>query len=135
MASRPHRSLWPETLEAVPGFDFDQFLKDQAADLKKLVKKSLDVAVERRVVDALIAYSFVLVLRKQDYRYQLFSIRTIDGDFPARIVAPHMPEPLQVIPVSDANELISRLSEIFHHPNTIKIITTLRSEASEEANS
>ncbi len=123
-----HASLWPSTLKSAPGFDFGAFLQAQAVDLKRLVDGVLDVTVERRIVESVIMYNFTIILPKSDYRYQLFSIRTIGGVFPARIVAPHMPEPLQVLPVADENELKDRLREVFRHASTEKVIATLESE-------
>ncbi len=128
MAKPRHASLWPSTLKSTPGFDFGAFLEAQAGDLKLLVHGVLDVTVERRIVESVIMYNFVIILPKSEYRYQLFSVRTIGGDFPARIVAPHMPEPLQVLPVADESELRNRLREIFHHASTTKVIATLESE-------
>ncbi len=98
MTRSTQASLWPSTLQASSRIDFKAFLRTQAQDLKKLVNGVLDVAVEVRIVESVIIYNFVITLPTRDYRYQLFSVRTCGGEFPARIVAPHMPEHRQVTP-------------------------------------
>jgi hypothetical protein len=128
MTRSAQASLWPSTLKASSRIDFKAFLRTQAQDLKKLVNGVLDVSVEVRIVESVIIYNFVITLPTRDYRYQLFSVRMFGGDFPARIVAPHMPEHLQVIPVADKNELEQKLKEMFHHQNTTKVVLTLENE-------
>jgi len=124
-----HSSLWPSTLKHAPGINFTKLLRDQAADLKCLVENAFDVSIETRIVENVISYNFVIVLPRQDYRYQLFSLRTIGDGFPARIVAPHMPEPLQVIPVNAGDELEEELRKMFHHESTLRVVTRLADEA------
>jgi hypothetical protein len=132
MAKPHHARLWPTTLKPLSGFDFRAFLEIQAADLKKLVNGALDVAIEPRIVESVVMYSFTVIAPKLDYRYQLFSLRTIDDDFPARIVAPHMPEPFRVVPVADKKELEARLREIFHHDSTTRVIARLADEEQQQ---
>ena len=122
-------SLWPSTLKHGAGVDFKDFLRDQALDLQRLVENAFDVSVETRIVENVISYNFVIVLPKQDYRYQLFSLRTIGDGFPARIVAPHMPESRQVIPVNSKDELEEELKKMFHHESTMRIVNRLADEA------
>lgn len=128
MPKQKHTSLWPSSLKAPQGFDFKGFLQTQGRDLKRLVKDAFDVVIETRVVESLFFYDFMIALPRQDYRYQLFSIRTVRGDFPARIVAPHLPEPRQNIPVSDKEELEQSLRLLFHDPSTTKIVVALAGE-------
>lgn len=96
-----------------------------------MVNGAFDVVIESRVVESLFIYNFTIALPRRDYRYQLFSIRMIGDDFPARIVAPHLPEPRQVIPVSDKEELEQSLRLLFHDPSTTKIVVALASEGRE----
>lgn len=122
-------SLWPSTLEPVAGMDFKKFLQDQAGDLKRLVNDAFDASVEMRIVEDVISHNFVIVMPRQDYRYQLFSLRTIGDGFPVRIIAPHMPEPLQVIPVHGKDELETELRRMFHHESTLRVVNWLADEA------
>ena len=128
MPKQKHTSLWPSSLKGAQGFDIKGFLQTQARDLKRLVNGAFDVVIETRVVESLFIYNFTIALPGRDYRYQLFSIRTIGGDFPARIVAPHLPEPRQVIPVSGKEELEQSLRLLFHDPSTTKIVIALADE-------
>ncbi len=131
MPKQKHTSLWPPSLKGAQGFDIKGFLQTQARDLKRLVNGAFDVVIESRVVESLFIYNFTIALPRRDYRYQLFSIRMIGDDFPARIVAPHLPEPRQVIPVSDKEELEQSLRLLFHDPSTTKIVVALASEGRE----
>ena len=126
-------SLWPSTLKHIGGTDFGGFLRDQALDLRHLVDDAFEVSIETRIVESVIIYNFVIVLPKQDYRYQLFSLRTIGDDFPARVVAPHMPEPRQVVPVNSRDELEEELRDMFHDANTVRVVNRLASEARDDA--
>lgn len=121
-------SLWPSSLAPASRFDFAEFLREQAIDLRKLIRNAFEVAVESRIVETVITYNFVIVLPQTEYRYQLFSIRTLGGEFPARVVAPHMPEPFQVIPVNDEIELKQKLKSVFHHESTMNILKALAEE-------
>jgi hypothetical protein len=122
-------SLWPSTLQHAAGVEFAHFLRDQAEDLKRLVNNAFDVSVETRIVESVIIYNFVIRLVKQDYRYVLFSLRTIGDEFPARIVAPHLPEPRQVIPVNSKDELEEELRKMFHDESTLRVVTRLAEES------
>lgn len=128
MAKPKRVSLWPETLKAPSRIDIRAFLQAQADDLKRLVDNTFDVVIEVRIVESVIAYNFTIVLPRRDYRYQLFSVRTIGGDFPARVVAPHLPEPQQVMPVADKDELEKQLRSMFRDPSTTKVILALADE-------
>jgi hypothetical protein len=128
MPKPKHTSLWPSSLKATQDFDIKGFLQTQARDLKRLVNDAFDVVIETRVVESLFVYNFTIELPRRDYRYQLFSIRMVGDAFPARIVAPHLPEPRQVIPVSDKAELEQSLRLLFHDPSTTKIVVALAGE-------
>ena len=124
-----HTSLWPSKLKHTNGVRFKNFLQEQAQDLKRLVKDAFDVSIETRIVEDVISYNFVIVLTRQDYRYVLFSLRMIGDGLPARIIAPHMPEPRQVIPVNSKAELEGELKEMFHDDSTMRVVTRLADEA------
>ncbi len=128
MPKHKQASLWPSTLTTDRGFDFKKFLQTQASDLKRLVKNAFDVDIEARVVESLFIYNFVIELPERDYRYQLFSLRMIGNEFPAQIVAPHLPEPRQIVPVSDKEGLEQALRLLFHDPSTTRIVATLASD-------
>ena len=134
-SKKPKRdSLWPLALAATAGMDFKRFLDEQAVDLKRLVNDAFDVEVDSRIVENVFIYNFTIILPQQDYHYLLFSLRAMGGEFPARVVAPHMREESQVVPVNTKKELEAELRNMFHDERTLKIVNRLVSETKAEAN-
>lgn len=128
MPNPEHTSLWPLSLKTDQGFDFKAFLRVQAEDLKRLVNDAFDVEIKTHIVENLFIHDFIIVVPRLNYRYQLFSVRLLNGEFPARLVAPHLPEPRQIVPVSGKEELEQALRLLFHDPATTKIVLALADE-------
>ena len=134
MPKPKHSSLWPSSLIGGRNFDIKGFLETQASDLKSLVDNAFDVVIEPRTVKTLEnqnlnLYSFTIKIPKSKQSYQLFSARMIGNTFPARIVAPHLPQPRQIVLVSDRAELEQCLRDLFHDPGTTKLVIALADEA------
>lgn len=128
MPQQKRSRLWPAALVAGPSPDIEGFLQAQARDLERLVKGAFKVAVEKRVVESVFIYNFTVILPQLDYWYQLFTIRLIGDDFPARVEAMHLPEARQITPVGNQTELEQCLKDLFHDPRTAKIVRSLASD-------